>query len=394
MRIKNRLLLLAISVLVCLAQEASCAEPPLNTGVWVSVFSAKRVLYSKEAVSELIDSCKQAGINEIYLQIYQSGKAYYDSMILDRTRYRQMRDSAKADAIDFLLQEAKKNNIRVFAWLNILSLGQNDQADIIKKFGNEILTRDQHLRPSGRSNPDELDKYYLREDQLFLEPGDPRVVRFVIAVAGEVVRRYPLFSGVHLDYMRYPTTVPFIPSSKFNKFGLSYGYGSKNIERFKLSTGLDPLSGLGREKDFLLWDDWRRQQINILAKSISRHLKGRRPGMLVSCAVIPSAERAYNSMFQDWPLWLEDGSVDYVVLMNYTQDEQLSKEIIRSALGNRQKGRVFVGMGLFLLKDRPSGFIAQYKLIRDLSADGIVFLSYDDLTPEIIAYLKNIELKP
>lgn len=393
MRIKNRVLLLAIFFFSCFLREAFCAESRLNTGVWVTVFSAKRVLYSKEAVKELIDSCKEAGINEIYLQIYQSGKAYYDSNILDKTKYQQMLNSAKADTVDFLLEEAKKNNIRVFAWVNILSLGQNDEADIIKKFGNGILTRDQYLRPSGRKNPDESDKYYLREDQLFLEPGDSRVARFLIAAVLEIARRYPLFSGIHLDYMRYPMTVPFIPSSKFNKFGLSYGYGQKNIECFKSIAGVDPLSGLNSDRDFSAWDDWRRKQINILVRRISRHLKDKMPQMLISCAVIPSAERAYSSMFQDWPLWLEEGCVDYVVLMNYTQDEQLCKEIVRSSLSHRQKGKVFVGIGLFLMKDNLAGFIAQYRLIRSLSADGIVFFSYDDLTPEVIACLKNAELK-
>jgi uncharacterized lipoprotein YddW (UPF0748 family) len=305
-----------------------------------------------------------------------------------------MLKEAKVDTIDLLLREAKKNNIKVFAWINLLSLGQNEDADILKKFGKTILTRDQYLRPSGHKNPNESDKYYLREDQLFLEPGDPRVAGFLIAITEELAQRYPLFSGIHLDYVRYPMTVPFIPGSRFANFGLDYGYGEKNVEHFQEASGIDPLTGLKKEKDFSLWDDWKRQQLSSLVRRISRHLKEKSAQMLVSCAVVPSDERAYTSMFQDWPMWLESGIVDYVVLMNYSRDDQLVKEISRSSLCLRQKGRVFIGIGLFMMKDNPSRFISQYRLIKGLNPDGIVLFSYDDLTPEIIASLKKADAKP
>jgi len=361
----------------------------VKRGIWVTVFSAKKVLYSREAVLELVSTCKEGGIDEIYLQIYQGGKAFYDSGLLDQIKYNDMVKGTGCDPIDLIISEAGKFNIKVFAWVNLLSIGQNDSADIIKKFGNSILTRDQYLRPSGRKNSNESDKYYLREDQLFLEPGDARVARFNIAIIEEIFKRYPSFSGVHLDYVRYPMTVPFIPSSKFHKFGLVYGYGEKNITHFKDVEKLDPRSGLIKDKDFLKWDNWKRQQISILVKRISKRLKERNPDLLISCAVIPSAERAYSSMFQDWPLWLEDGFLDYVVLMNYTFDEQLTSEIIKAGLGLRGAKRVYVGIGAFLLKDSPGIFSEQYKMVKSLKPDGIVIFSYDDLTPGLIASLKE-----
>src|SRR3989338_11259386 len=88
----------------------------------------------------------------------------------------------------------------------------------------------------------ESDKYYLRDEQLFLEPGDPRVSGYMTSILDDIITRYPDLSGFHLDYVRYPYPVPFIPRSSFNKFGLTYGYGEENIKRFKEKTGLDPLS--------------------------------------------------------------------------------------------------------------------------------------------------------
>ena len=366
------------------------SEGRIARGVWVSVFAKDKVLYSPAAVKKLITSCKEAKINQIYLQVYQSGKAYYDSKIAGSLKYEDMVKSAGLDAIDLLLKEARDNNIEVFAWVNLLSLGQNDQADIIKKFGDSVLTKDQHGRTTGRSNSDKLDQYYLRDELLFLEPGDQRVAKYLISVVEEIIERYPLFSGVHLDYVRYPMTVPFIPGSRFSKFGLSYGYGPKNVERFKEWSGLDPLIGLKSAKDCMLWDDWRRDQVTSLIRRIAKRVKEKSPGLLVSSAIIPAGERAYSSMFQDWPFWLEDGIVDYVVLMNYTLDNQLTKELVRAALSYRGTGKVFVGIGLYLMKDVSAVFVEQYKAVAGLSPDGIVIYSYDDFNDALIDNLANL----
>jgi uncharacterized lipoprotein YddW (UPF0748 family) len=163
---KNKLTLISLFFCFVLTQDIFAQAP--EKGVWVSVFSGKRVLYSKQAVNELLKVSKVAGISQIYLQVYQSGRAFYNSKISDQSKYREIIAIAGRDTIDYLLQEAKKNNIKVFAWVNLLSIGQNMNADIIKKLGDSILTRDQYGRPSGRKDPNESDKYYLREEHLFL----------------------------------------------------------------------------------------------------------------------------------------------------------------------------------------------------------------------------------
>lgn len=370
---------------------AADSQEPVKTasgrGVWVSVFSSKKILYSKEGVDNLIAQCKKARINEIYLQIFQSGRAYYDSKICDKAKYEQMVKAAGLDTLDLLLREAQENNIDVFAWVNVLSLGSNDKADILNKYGVSVLTRDQYLRPSKASSNMELDKYYLKENMIFLEPGDPRVQEYILTIINEIINRYPLISGIHLDYLRYPSPVPFVPGSRFNKFGLTYGYGAKNVERFREKTGLNCLDTLNNEDEYLSWDNWKRAQVTELLRKISSLVKVKSPTLAVSCAVIPLAERAYANAFCDWSAWLEDGLIDYAILMAYSKDSQFVKEIVKSSLGHRGKGKIYVGMGLFLMKDNPDLFSNQYRLITELAPDGVVFFSIDDLTDQIIGYL-------
>lgn len=368
--------------------EQAQDEPAKPRGVWVSVFAAKKNLYSANGVTDLIAQCKKAKVNEIYLQIFQSGNAYYDSKICDKAKYDQMVAAAGLDTLDLLLREASENKIKVFAWVNILGLGKNDKADILNKYGKAILTRDQHQRLSKVSgNSDELDKYYLREDLLFLEPGDPKVGAYMLTIINEIINRYPLFSGIHLDYLRYPSPVPFIPGSRFNKFGLTYGYGPANVERFREETGINTLDTLNNEDEYLAWDNWKRQQITDLLRKIYNLVKVKSPDLSVSCAVIPVVERAYNNAFQDWSAWLEEGILDYAVLMSYSKDNQFVKETVKSALGHRGQGKVYIGIGAFLMKDSPDLFSNQFHLVSELNPDGIVIYSIDDLNDQITGYL-------
>jgi len=394
--IKNKITsLLICSLILCAAVFAinghaflskQTKKDIVNKGVWVTVFSEKKVMYSREGVLNLIESCKKTGINEIYLQLYRAGQAYYDSRISDRTKYDEIvKEAGGIDTIDLLLEEAKRNDIKVFAWINVLSLAQNKKAPILTKYGNSVLTKDQYLRTSIRTDEvNKSDKYYLRDDQIFLEPGDPRVTEYLVSIAGEIVDRYPLMSGMHLDYIRYPHPVPFVPGSRFNKYGLTYGYGELNMKRFEETTKLDPISAANNENISYRWDDWKREQVTNLVAKISKNIKDRSKTLLVSCAVMPSPERAYSVAFQDWSLWLEKEIVDYVILMNYTRDDRLAEETVRSALAHKGKGKIFVGIGAFLLKNDPEMFLRQYAIISSLNPDGIVLFSYDEVPNAIL----------
>ena len=349
-------------------------------GVWVTCFSAKRALYSRDAAFNLVRFCKKSGIDEIYLQIYRSGASYYDTKINDRAKYEEMLRAAGVDTIDVVLKEAKRCNIKVLAWVNVLSAGKKRDVDILKKFGDGVLTRDQYLRsPMRTEDVNESDKYYLRDEQLFLEPGDPRVSEYMTSILDDIITRYPDLSGFHLDYVRYPYPVPFIPRSSFNKFGLTYGYGEENIKRFKEKTGLDPLSMAYDNENSLIWDNWKRDQVTNLVDTLVKYIKNKSLEALISCAVIPSPDTAFSAAFQDWPWWLENGTVDYVVLMNYTKNNQLAKEITRSSLAQRGKGKVYIGIGNFLMKNDPQILSEQEKMIESLNPDGIAYFSYDFL---------------
>jgi len=348
--------------------------------VWVTVFSPEEVFHSTENADRFIETCTYSGINDVYLQIYRGNKAYYDSEITDKTPFDRIFSEAKQDTLKYLLKKAKKNDIRVHAWINLLSLAQNQDASILKKYGPGILTIDQYGRTSlPEKVKDELDKYYIRENQLFLEPGDARVRKYLTAIAEEIIKKYPDFSGLHLDYIRYPAVVPFVPGSRFTSHGISYGYSETNTKNFKDTTGLDIETMAPSRENFQAWDSWRRCRVTLLLADISAAARKIKPSIEISCAVIPSIDRTYLTTFQDWTKWLEDRSTDYVVAMNYTDDSRLMKLNTDAILFGSFRKKVHIGLGVYLLKAKPEELENQIKYLKEVMPEGIVFFSYDDI---------------
>ena len=183
--LKKTLLLSLVLTLFLSPHTLTSAETPSKEqasrlGVWITVFSPEEVLYSKDNIDRLIKTCSEIGINDIYLQVYRSDKAYYDSSITDRTSFEKMLAKAGEDPITYLLDQASGNNIKIHAWVNLLSLAQNKDATVLKKLGESALTKDQHGNPSMNMDKEKSQKsLFILEDQLFLEPGDWRVRKYL-----------------------------------------------------------------------------------------------------------------------------------------------------------------------------------------------------------------------
>jgi uncharacterized lipoprotein YddW (UPF0748 family) len=366
----------------------SGAVSPKNErlGIWITVFSEEKVLHSKENADKLLASCEKLGIDHIYLQVYRSGKAYYNSQLTDRSAYEDILKSAGEDTLKYLIQKSKDKNIRIYAWMNVLSLARNEKADILKKYGNRILTKDEYGRtPLHKGKKDELDKFYIREDQLFLEPGEERVRKYLAGIAEEIVKKYPGLDGIHLDYIRYPAVVPFSPGSRFTPPGISYGYGKENLKSFKKETGLDVKKMEGTRKNFQKWDDWRRDRVTELVRAISEKARGARPDLEISCTIVPSIERTYMVNFQDWTKWLMKGYIDWVVVMNYTDNTELMKLNSRSLLFPQLNEKIYIGVGAFLMEKNPDSFKKQIEFLRKTKPGGIVIFCYEDImqNPEL-----------
>lgn len=359
---------------------APAPPSPPRLALWVPCEGSLRVLDDPARISALLADARSLGATDLFVQVYRGGRAWFPSAIADAAPYRGTFERTGIDALGQLLEEAQAAGLRVHAWMNALSLSTNRDAALLARLGPEALMVDRKGR-NVLSYP-ELDFpqpdrgwYRMGTPQVWLDPAAPTVVETLVALVEELLARYPALDGVHLDYIRHPDVLPFIPGSRFG-VGMDFGYAAASRARFQSETGL--LAPLGHSlANANEWDAWRRGRVTAVVARIAAAARTARPGIELSAAVWAYADRAYLALFQDWRGWLDAGLLDFAVPMAYTLDDHLLRLVARSALGGVGGERVWIGLGSWLFEKEPERARAQLDAIRSLAPAGISLFSYD-----------------
>ncbi len=344
------------------------STPLARRGLFVSLIQNPPTLSGREAIMELIHFAKKAKIKILFVQIYRANQAWFPSKVGDTTLYEAALKTLGEDPFAFLVRSAHDAGIEVHAWLNILSLSANEDAPLLKKYGPGILTRNLEEKK-------ELADYKI-DSQYFLEPGDTRVRKELVAMVEEIVRAYPALDGVQFDYIRYPDKHP------------RYGYTRINMDRFKRSTGLATIKEGSRA-----WNDWKRAQVTELLKLLVEKARALRPTLQVSATGCMSYARALYEAFQDWPSWINTGLVDFVTVMNYSPDpaeyERWSKVAKSKVLDPKQ---LYLGVGAYKLVRSPEIFEKEFRFCEESGGGLCAIFHYGSLLENPVladALLKN-----
>lgn len=359
------------------APQGSSHAP--RVGLWVLCEGSQRVLEHPERVAHLLADASRLGVTDLFVQVYRNGRAWFDSSAADAAPFVAARDAAGEDPLHALISAAHERGLRVHAWVNVLSLGSNREAPVLKDLGPAAVQVDRR----GRSMLDypqlELpapDSQFLRlgTPALWLDPGAPGVAQRLARIFAQLAARYPELDGVHLDYIRHPDVLPFSPGSRFD-VGLDYGYGAATRARFTGETGLPaPLGPPGASAN--AWDAWRRGQVTALVRAIRDAVRREQPTLAISAAVWPFPERSYFSVYQDWPGWLDDDLLDFAVPMLYTTDDRFFLTELRAYHGIAGD-RIWVGLGSWLFADAPDRAANQLRRAHAAGLAGVSLFSHD-----------------
>lgn len=341
-------------------------------GIWAECQGRNSTLSSTEKIEEMFRRLRTANVNTVFLQVYRGNKAWYDSRIADSTPFRKFPGRNNGGALGLSLARARGNGMALHAWLNTFRIWGKGETGAVRKLGKAAVMRDS----AGRSLLD-YRKEALPDGGLWLDPGDPKVRKYLCGVISELLDLHPDLDGIHLDYTRYP----FKDGSKTD-----YGYGRVSVDRFKKEHGFDPAGCAGKKK--ALWNKWRRDQITAFIRDV-KEIVGRR-GKKLSVATIPERKKARDVAFQDWPRWVREGIVDFIVPMNYSSDRALVKRRTRDVVkdsGDWKK--VAIGLGAYKVLDNPGELKLQVDDCRKQGVAGVVLFSYDNLTrrPELFSYI-------
>jgi uncharacterized lipoprotein YddW (UPF0748 family) len=369
--------------------------------MWVLAEGSQRVLDDAGRIPALIDQAVALGVTDLFVQVYRGGRAWYDASLADATPYQALLEaSGGVDSLAELLARAHERGLRVHAWVNVLSLSRQRRAPILDALGDGAVLVDRRGRsfldyPQLEVPSPDGEFYRMGTRGVYLDAGAPGVREWLTDTFRELIARYPQLDGLHLDYIRHPGALPFVPGSRFG-VGLDFGYGSATRERYRRETGLpgpyrseeqrDPAKLIHANR----WDDWRRRKVTEVVASIRDAALAERPGLIISAAVISYADRAYLTLFQDWRLWLEDGLIDIAIPMIYTRDDRLLRYQLESFAQGPRSARIWSGLGVWLFSKEPERALRQIAIARAAGSAGEVLFSYDALVdaPELAAALR------
>ena len=338
----------------CLAQQPLAGEVRL---FWChSAYGIEGMTWD-EAIKNLADN----GFTGILPNMLWGGTAYYASKVLPIAP-----DVAeKGDQIAQCVAACKKYGVQIHVWKVNWNTGGRAPKEFVEK-----------MRREGRLQVDVKGKEG-GEDSSWLCPSHPENQKLEIDSMVEIARNYDV-DGLHFDYIRYP--------------GGSYCFCPGCRERFQKACGVEikdwPKDVLEGGPFRQQWLDWRRSNITTVVKGVSEQARAIKPNIKISAAVFRNWVSDRDGVGQDWKLWCEQGYVDFLCPMDYTESDETFTNFIENQKTWAGKTPIYPGIGAASSGSHliPAHVIAQIKITRRFKTGGFTIFNYDpaiakDLVP-------------
>ncbi|NQU39354.1 MAG: family 10 glycosylhydrolase [Lentisphaerae bacterium] len=213
----------------------------------------------------------------------------------------------------------------------------------------------------------------------WLCPSHPDNLRYEKDALREALTRYAV-DGIHLDYIRYP--------------GSHACYCDGCRRRFEAHLGRRVAvwpADARRGHEQPVFNRWRCAQITRLVRDVSSFARQMRPGIQISAAVYGKYPSCVGSVAQEWPAWVNDGLIDFVVPMDYSTSLEAFTSLVTEqvALVNEPR-RLCPGIGVTAAESRLGvpAVLQQLEVVKQSGAGGFVFFDLNEvLAQEILPYL-------
>jgi uncharacterized lipoprotein YddW (UPF0748 family) len=211
---------------------------------------------------------------------------------------------------------------------------------------------------------------------LYTSPLHVGAALHVANIATEIVSNYDV-DGVHIDYARFPNRDFDYSRAAIQQFKQSVRSQLPDADRSRLDAQelVDPLA-YPNALD-ARWAAFRQSRLTALLMRVRTAVKSVKPELPISAAVVPDLDVATESRMQDWRTWLDQGLIDVLCPMAYTQDVDLfgrQVEAARDLAGDRP---VWAGVAAYRLS--PTATLQHIDVARRRRAAGVILFSYDAL---------------
>jgi len=319
-----------------------------------------------------IKNIVEMGADEIFLLSIDNEGALYPA------KHSVVASIAKnKDIIGTTIKEAKKNGLKVHAW--VVALNKPNEELTSKKREWFVVSKE------GKScidNPPYVPHYK------WLCPSNEEVRSYLIGSIQELIEKYDL-DGVHLDYIRLPDI--FLPEGLRERYGLErehdvyfekfdFCYCNKCREGFKKDFGIDPIEISFGTRKWYEWHEWRAERITEIVKAVHKTVKSYDNTIETSAAVFATPGYAYRIVFQQWTKWPLDSFEPMIYHEYYGKGIKWIGEAVMECVSY---GKMIVaGIDIEFLRNKEDVSNA-VKVALEKGASGVCFFVYPLQHPEL-----------
>jgi uncharacterized lipoprotein YddW (UPF0748 family) len=367
--------------------SALAPDAPEIRALWVTRSS----LTSPASIAALVRTAHDQGFTTLLVQVRGRADAYYTSALEPRPADLS-RQPASFDPLATVLSEAKPAGIRVHAWVcvNLVSSAMELPAApdhlvyrhpewlmVPRTIAQELA----HLDPANPGYVGKIARWTRGQldtvEGLYASPVQPEAAVYTERVITDLARRYDL-DGIHLDYARYPNQQFDYSRFAIAEFRADIRPRIAALTRREIDAQAEADLFAYPDRFPAEWKAFRRARLTALVARIRHGVHTTRPKALLTSAVFPDSQDAFDERMQDWRGWLEAHLVDAVAPMAYTLESARFAEQIAAARDIAGGGLVWAGIGAYRLT--PAQTIENIQAARRLGAAGFVLFSYDSLT--------------
>lgn len=338
------------------------ALPAEIRSLWVLPWN----ITSPQAIDKVIEDALAANQNELLLEVRYRSDALYTpnragNMYFNPEPRSYILKDAHFDPLEYAITAAHAKALKVQAWVVVFNATPTAK-DLVAK--NHIYNNYPHWITYDKDG-----RQMRSADQFgyFIDPGIPEVQDYLLDVFSDIVSGYPLLDGVHLDYIRYPSS--------------QWGYHPTSLSR---------LEAARKAGETLSWNEWRTRQVTEFVEKCYHRIKSIDPNMMLSAAVFSNIFDARTAYAQDWYDWLDRGIIDRIYPMAYHLDYDNFRNQLSNMKQQAQEDKIVIGLRAWDAKgkslmplDSPSYNISHLNkriaLVREGSFAGIALFSYDGI---------------
>ena len=201
------------------------------------------------------------------------------------------------------------------------------------------------------------------DGMVFLNPALPEVQDFLIDTYTYILNNYDI-DGFQLDYIRYR-----------DRTGTDdFGYDEYTISEFKKEYPQYKNFNITYDTNAIYWSNWVAFRANYVTQFVQRMrnlIDTIAPDVLLTADVGPQPNPAYNDLYQNYSVWLNEGWLDMIHPMAYGEGYELVMEKFFKMAD--ENCLVVPGLGIFMEEYGAQDMLRQTNAMLEVGCDGVVY---------------------